>query len=306
MSYGTYAGGALAAARVAYNPLPWAMTPGGHDASAVPALPALARLLERAGLRAIQADVPDDVSAASYRVQLEAVGLSPAPGYFQAPFELVAELPATIEHARRFAADQAVLGLGEVFLACALNEVRAARPGQAADADASRLARIAENIATAAEAIVAEGVTPCLHAHAGTWLETAEEAEAVLDAVDPGLLALGPDNGHLLWAGEDPVAFVRRHAQRVGGLHIKDVHLDALAESRCRGDDFFAALQSHVLCEPGRGDADLDGLLGALGDGFTGWVVIEVDVFDLASPEASLAATGGQWVQAHLVDEARG
>jgi hypothetical protein len=84
MGHGTNAACRLAASRVAYNPLPWALTPGGHEPGAVPPLPEIARLLEAAGLRAIQADVPDNVSAASYRAQLEAAGLSPAPGYFQA------------------------------------------------------------------------------------------------------------------------------------------------------------------------------------------------------------------------------
>jgi inosose dehydratase len=284
----------MSGAGVAYNPLPWALAGGGFDPAAVPPLPKLAGMLRAVGLDAIQADVPEGMTAAEFRRQLDAAGLRPAPGYFQAPFDA----DAALESARRTAAQQAELGLTEVFLACSLDEVRVARPGAGADPDASRLARIAEHIGAAAAAMVAEGVRPCLHPHAGTWIETAEEAEAVLAAVDPTHLLLGPDNGHLTWAGADPVAFVRRHADRVGALHVKDLHLDALEASRRRGDDFFAALRSHVVTEPGRGDCDLTGLIGALGDGFAGWIVIEVDVFDLP-PDESLAAAGA-WVRRTL------
>jgi inosose dehydratase len=279
-------------AEVAYNPLPWALAGGGFDPGAVPPLRELGEKLRAAGFDAIQADVPEGVTAAEFGRQLDAAGLRPAPGYFHAAFESGDELEA----ARRVAAQQAELGLTEVFLACALNDVRVARPGTGTGHDADRLARIAEHIGRAARAMAAEGVRPCLHPHVGTWIETAGEAEAVLDAVDPAHLLLGPDNGHLAWAGADPVAFVARHADRVGALHVKDVHQDALEASRRRGDDFFAALRAHVVAEPGRGDSDLAGLLAALGDGFAGWIVIEVDVFDLPTPEESVAAAGA-WVR---------
>ena len=223
--------------RIAYNPLPWAITAHGYDPGAVPSVAELGRTLGSAGLHAIQADVPEGMSAADYLAELTAAGLAPAPGYFQAPFEST----TAVEQARRFAADQAELGLTEVFVACTLNELRTARPGEGAGPDAERLSRIGEHIGVAARAMTAEGVRPCLHPHAGSWIETADEADAVLAAVDPAVLLLGPDNGHLTWAGADPVAYVARHAERIGALHIKDVHLNALEESRRRGDDVMAA-----------------------------------------------------------------
>jgi inosose dehydratase len=268
----------LTNARVAYNPLPWALSaPNGYDPSAVPPLPQLTAILRPAGFDAIQADVPAGQTAAEFAAELAAVGLRPAPGYLHAAFD---ETDA----------------LTEVFLACELNDVRVARPGEGVEPDADRVARIAEHIGRAASAMVAEGVKPCLHPHAGTWVETADEADAVLAAVDREHLLLGPDNGHLTWAGADPVEYVSRHADRVGAVHIKDIHLAALAASRERGDDFFAAARSHLWAEPGRGDSDLDGYLDALGDGFDGWIVVEVDTFDLPTPEESVAAAG-EWLR---------
>jgi inosose dehydratase len=51
-------------------------------------------------------------------------------------------------------------------------------------------------------------------------------------------------------------------------------------------------MRAHIWAEPGRGDSDLDGLLDALGPSFGGWIVIEVDAFDLPTPEESVAAAG--------------
>jgi inosose dehydratase len=93
--------------------------------------------------------------------------------------------------------------------------------------------------------------------------------------------------------------FVARHVDRVGAVHLKDIHLAALAESRRRGDDLITATYGHLWAEPGRGDSDLVGLLDALGSGFSGWIVIEVDFFDLPTPEESLAASSA-WVREAL------
>jgi len=44
-------------------------------------------------------------------------------------------------------------------------------------------------------------VTICLHQHVGTWIETAAEVDWLMERLDPELVALGPDTGHLAWAG---------------------------------------------------------------------------------------------------------
>jgi sugar phosphate isomerase/epimerase len=48
--------------RVAYNPLPWAMTSHGYDLAALPPLPQLLAEIRAAGFSAIQADIPDGLS----------------------------------------------------------------------------------------------------------------------------------------------------------------------------------------------------------------------------------------------------
>src|SRR6185436_11347700 len=62
-----------------------------------------------------------------------------------------------------------------------------------------------------------------IHAHAGGWVEFEDELEDVLDLVDPKLLSVCLDTGHSVYASFDPVAFYRRHTDRVSYLHFKDV-----------------------------------------------------------------------------------
>jgi inosose dehydratase len=56
------------------------------------------------------------------------------------------------------------------------------------------------------------GLVPCFHPHAGTDVELGHEIERLVE--DTGL-SLCIDTGHCAYAGVDPVALYRRHAERV-------------------------------------------------------------------------------------------
>ena len=73
-----------------------------------------------------------------------------------------------------------------------------------------------------------EGVRPLHHSHVGGMFETEEEIVALLDGLGPDEIDFGRDTGHLRWAGIEPAAFIRRYADRLGGIHIKDVFPDYL------------------------------------------------------------------------------
>lgn len=115
----------------------------------------------------------------------------------------------------------------------------------------------AVRVQEAADRVRQRGFEPVFHHHLGTYIETAEETERLLELTD---ISLCLDTGHLAMAGGDPVAAARDWADRIRQVHLKDA--DAAG---------FRAL--------GRGDVDLDGVLGALTRaGYTGWIVVEQDV----------------------------
>ncbi|MFE9438412.1 sugar phosphate isomerase/epimerase family protein [Streptomyces sp. NPDC006602] len=287
-------------AQVAFNPLTWFFSPEGqYDPAFAPPLPEIYREIREAGFDAVHVEIPEGMRVPDYRRLLDDSGLAPAPGYFQAAFSDPAALPATIEAARRVAAHHAELGLSRIFIADGFPaEPRLAAPAQGVDADAARLDRIAQALGAAAEAMVAEGVTPCLHQHVGTWIETEAETEAVLAAIDPALLLLGPDTGHLAWAGVDPAALIEKHLDRVGAVHLKDVHGAVQTEALAESLDYGTATARRLWTEPGRGDIDFDAVLAVLAR-FDGWYVVEVDIADQPTPKDT-AAVSARWVKNRL------
>ena len=78
------------------------------------------------------------------------------------------------------------------------------------------------------EVLQAEGLRPLHHSHVGGVFETEAEIVRLLDDLGPDVIGFGPDTGHLRWAGIDPAPFIRRYADRIGGIHIKDCFPDFL------------------------------------------------------------------------------
>jgi len=288
---------------VAINPLPWVLFRDQLDLRVERLAEAFAGIRD-AGFTAVHADIPPGLSAAAYRAMLTDYGLEPAPGYFAAHFSTREGFQDALDVARRHASGQAELGLTEVFFADHLSATRGLKPGYGADFDPQRLDLVIEQMAAAAEVITAEGVTPCLHPHVGSWVETEAEVRAVLDAIDPAVLSFGPDTGHLFWAGMDPVAVVNDYRERVRAVHVKDVHRTATERARAAGADYMDAVYAeNVWTEPGHGDVDLDGVVACLPKEFAGWFVIEVDHPDRKSNDES-AAESAQWVTDRQAKEA--
>jgi inosose dehydratase len=289
---------------VGFNPLTWVMTPDGMDPDAAPPLPELLGQLKEAGFDAIHVEIPDGMPVAEYRRLLEDAGLTGAPGYFDAEFADSAAGPQAAERAARAAAQHAELGLNRIFIADKVTaRPRLDHPGVGAGQDANVLARVIDNLARAVSAMVAEGVTPCLHQHVGTWIETEAETERVLADIDASLLLFGPDTGHLAWVGADPAAIIGRHLTRVGAVHLKDLHRTVVDSAVADGLGYQATTGRLAFTGPGRGDVDFAAVLRTLAQ-FGGWYVVEIDIPDVpsASPTAQeTARVAADWVRATMV-----
>ena len=285
--------------KVALNPLQWYLTIEGPRFEQAPPLAEIYRQIRAAGFGAVHIEPPDSMTLEEYGRLLADSGLRAAPGYFQAPFSRPEELAEVLERAKRFAGTHARLGLDRLFIADQFADpARLEAPGQGVGEDSVRLGLLIEGLGAACEAMVGEGVVPCLHQHVGTLIETPDETERVLTAIDPSLLLLGADTGHLAWAGADPAAFIRRHADRVGAVHLKDLHMAAAEAGRNLGESYGQISGRHLWTEPGRGDVHFDEVLRALAS-FEGWFVIEVDIPDQPTPFES-AQVSWRWVERHL------
>jgi inosose dehydratase len=287
-------------AKMAFNPLPWFLTPEGWRADLAPPLPVMLAVIKGAGYDGVHAEIPEGLAPQAYLALLTEHGLVPAPGYFQASFGDADTIAAAVQSARKIARDHAALGLERIFLAeqFGVTSDRLATPAQGVGADPGRLARIADGIGRVSTAMAAEGVVPCLHSHVGTKIETIEEAEVVLAAVPESILKVGPDTGHIAWTGTDPVAFFRRHAARVGAVHIKDIRRAVADAVKREGGNYGDAGARHIWTEPGRGDLDLEGAIEALGD-FKDWFVVEVDIADQPTVDETVKVAA-KWLRPRL------
>jgi inosose dehydratase len=122
------------------------------------------------------------------------------------------------------------------------------------------------------------GLVVTMHAHAAGFVEFEDELEDVLDSIAPGLLGVCLDTGHSIYAGFDPVAFYRRHSQRISYLHFKDVDPAVLRQAIENRTGFYDACAAGVFCNLGDGIVDFLALKSALDSAaFSGWGTVEQD-----------------------------
>jgi inosose dehydratase len=125
----------------------------------------------------------------------------------------------------------------------------------------------------------ATGLRSAFHPHSGIWIETQEETERLLRLTDPALVGVCFDTGHYRFGGGDPVAALRRFADRLWHVHFKDQDPRVAARSRAEGWNYDRSIAEGIFCELGQGDVDFPGALKALQEiGYDGWIVVEQDV----------------------------
>jgi len=113
------------------------------------------------------------------------------------------------------------------------------------------------------KAVMDMGLTPVLHQHTGTCVETREETYAVMEAVDSRVMKFGPDIGQLQKGGSDPVKVVKDFLPLVQHMHLKD---------------FVGGPEYLGYCPLGLGKVDIPAILSMM-DGRTtsGLVMVELD-----------------------------
>ena len=213
--------------RIAANPIPYWSRGGRIDKSRATFDEAFADYAA-IGFTAVKADVPDGMSAADYLDWIGGYGLAPSLSLFNSPFDETIDITEDVERAKKFAAAQVELGLDRTMISSMAIPGRMARPAVGADFNRDGLRRAIENCGIICEVLQSEGLRPLHHSHVGGVFETEEEIVALLDELGPDVIGIGPDTGHLRWAGIDPAAFIGRYADRLGGIHIKDVFPDYL------------------------------------------------------------------------------
>jgi inosose dehydratase len=260
--------------RIAANPIPYWSRAGKTREVFEEAF----RDFQEIGFTAVKADVPDGMSPAGYAEWIAGYGLAPSLSLFSSPFDETVDMGEEVERAKRFAATQVALGLDRTMVSSMSLPARMAEPAVGAGFDAGRLARATDNCGVVCQVLRAEGLRPLHHSHVGGVFETEAEIVRLLDDLGPDVIGFGPDTGHLRWAGIDPAPFIRRYADRMGGIHIKDCFPDYLAPESRAGMGYREVTDTKRLwAEPGWGVVDFGEVLAAIPADYDGDYMIEVD-----------------------------
>ena len=233
---------------------------------------------------------PERSRSAQETIELYArYGLRPAPGYIGTAFWNKGRRDEILERVRQHASFARAVGSSELYVAPGGFDyvTRSGQPrnklaGHVRPEDSltdEEFQIFAETLNLVGAITLAEGVRTCFHNHVGTVIETREEIDRLLSLTDPDLVFLGPDTGHLAWAGADPVAFCRDYAKRLKTLHLKDIAADVRDRGRDVGWDYNTFSQQGIFVELGEGCVSFPAILAILRSvEFSGWLIVETDV----------------------------
>ena len=238
----------------------------------------------QAGFSAVNVDEEDGLTAEDARRILQEYRMEPASGFFHGAFYLPEEESRIYDAAIRKAEFARALGQRCLFVSALVSpperwaisgRVMPDEPISLDDRQFERMARLLERIAHLWKDY---DIELCYHPHAATYVEAPHEIERLMAMTEPSLVRFGPDTGHILYGGGDPVAQIRRYFSRLGAVHLKDARRAVLDRARVEKLDYREACARGVWTELGTGDVDFPALFHLLQqNAWSGWVIVETD-----------------------------
>ncbi|MDE3120734.1 MAG: TIM barrel protein [Paracoccaceae bacterium] len=220
---------------------------------------------------------PAELGAALADEDLELIG-----GVVFRPFHDPAAWDEVMDGAVRTCRALSAHGARHFVIIDSISPRRAPTAGRAAEAvqmDAAEWAAFRDRIMTVARMGAEEfGLIPELHPHAGGFMDFEPEVERLLAETDPALLKLCIDTGHCTYAGFDPVAFMRRHIDRITYVHFKSTDAEVKARAIANRTGFYDACGQGIFCHLSKGEVDFPAVRQVLLDaGYQGWCTVEQD-----------------------------
>ncbi len=135
--------------------------------------------------------------------------------------------------------------------------------------------RFATRLTAFADLLLREGIRLVYHHHMGTVVQSGADIETLMARTGPSVQLL-LDTGHATWGGADPAVLARRHRDRIGHVHVKDVRPDVRRQAEAEEWSFLRSVLAGVYTVPGDGCIDFVSVFRAL-RGYSGWVVVEAE-----------------------------
>ncbi len=209
-------------------------------------------------------------------------GLELIGGVVFRPFHDPGQWPDVLDAATRTCQSLAQHKARHLVIIDSISPERAPTAGRAAEAcqmDAGDWRAFRDRISHVARMACEEfGLVASIHAHAGGFIDFEPELERLLEEVDEDILKICFDTGHHSYAGYDPVAFMKRHVDRIAYMHFKDIDPAVKADAVAKRMDFYEACGKGIFCNLGQGDVDFKSVRQILVEaGYDGWCTVEQD-----------------------------
>ncbi len=122
------------------------------------------------------------------------------------------------------------------------------------------------------------GIALTFHHHMGTVVQTAAEIDRLMENTDPELFSLLFDSGHLAYCGEDYMAVLKKYANRIKHVHLKDIRPDVIQKVRDEKLSFLQGVRLGTFTVPGDGAIDFAPIFDVLSEcGYEGYVLVEAE-----------------------------
>ena len=122
------------------------------------------------------------------------------------------------------------------------------------------------------------GIELTFHHRMGTVVQTAEEVDRLMEMTDPEVFSLLFDTGHFAYCGEDVVEVLKKHAKRVGHVHLKDIRPAIVKRVKEENLSFLQGVREGAFTVPGDGAIDFAPVFEILDKtGYEGWMIVEAE-----------------------------
>ena len=160
--------------------------------------------------------------------------------------------------------------------------------------------RLCDGLNALGRVAASRGFKLCFHHHMGTVVQTAEETDRLMANTDPDYVFLCYDTGHFTFAGEDPLAMLKKYVNRVGHIHLKDMRLRVVEEARKNHWSFLQSVRNGAFTVPGDGDVDFDPVFQLLDDAnYQGWLLVEAEQDPAKADPLEYAIKARSYIRAH-------
>ncbi len=122
------------------------------------------------------------------------------------------------------------------------------------------------------------GIHLTFHHHMGTVVQNPDEVERMMAHTDPKYVSLLYDTGHFAYCGADPLEMVKKYADRIRHVHLKDIRREVVEKVRRENLSFLEGVRQGAFTIPGDGCIDFEPIFQVLEENsYEGYMLVEAE-----------------------------